>query len=80
MMMTRPNDEGRHPDYGIAASNRTHDDDTDQSTAPPRDHATALANFERLAARAAADPAFYEVAGGNVQHHADQVRVGRWTA
>ena len=32
------------------------------------------ANLERMARRAAADPAFYEIAGGTVRYLADQLR------
>jgi hypothetical protein len=33
-------------------------------------------NFERLATRAAADPAFYEIAGSGVQARADEIEAG----
>jgi hypothetical protein len=36
-------------------------------------------NFERLVARAAVDPNFYEIAGSGVQAHADAIRAG-WSA
>lgn len=34
-------------------------------------------NFERMAKRAESDSDFYAIAGGNVQHRADQIKRGQ---
>lgn len=67
--------EKEWPGRSRATQHPTHDYSESKSAAN-RTMTPYVARFEHLAQRAAADPKFYEIAGCNVQHRADEIRAG----